>query len=1128
MAIKNRKNFLFVFGVLVLCLFLCCTSAVAVPNAPTITKVEGKNVVVGVTTYINVTANVTVEGNAEANKNIKIFDGATQIGTGVSDPGTGAYSIDVNLALGSHNLTAVANDISGDSSPSTAATIYIEQTNPTMESPIMDGGYWLTSYKYINYGGGNTITTKVADSGGSGLDFNTKTFELKDLGPWDAPYGVPLLIAGTLTDDGFESLSFSINTPNDVKQNGHKYELKVSIKDNAGNSVSRSMSWYYDNTPPAIPVVTKVYDPDHNVFTGDLEPITNIPVGGYVDYYKGMTIVSDQYDPAKRFKIKGNIWPVGTYNADPPDGFNAYGGYSCTNSFCSDGISLDYLTGDFVLPYNSSILTKEKHSFYCGFYDSAYNYTYTNPFWYLEDLDFINAAPVPPGSPWVIAPPWLYDRRLGTGLDIPPPYTVPTIPANASPNTSTQSVCVYNQYPNPVDYNSGDYKVCQEVLPVGNFYNNIAGVYNIGDSWADRNNNWKWDPGEEFVDSSGTLPVPSDGQTVKLYNARNLPFRVTDGSYMYIRAAIVGPPLLLSWESWAGYSHYQSVPLLPEFKFLSLAPVNSDKLIVGPNSVTVKVETFCEGYDGSTNVHGINSAASNIILLNFGGGNVSAPLTASWTYTNTVWVGVPPKYYALQYTGVLNTSSLVLSEGTYTVKTVMEDYMQNQATDTSYSFKIDKTAPNVDEVVPSNGSQVSSIPSFNAKIVDPDLADTSPPTGANLDLALDQIDPYKFLGTASATSTTSLTVPIDTPIVGKAVDHIGNVIPTGGGLPPGSAIQVWDATNKIVDVIPISGNSLNSNATITANAGNSMTVNMNGALTLTIGQQYSIYYLIPHFDSNNGIDRIASVPTMPAVSPGTYASRIVASDKVGNSGTTISTVGIQMDPPVGIFTLTPTPIDVYIMSTAPNERTEIVSSEIKGGLSGILVPTGTLVTINLSDANLGEIVEPDKNGISADGYQIATEDNGAAPGTIKFHIKAKNTTNFGKLTVSALVGAATGSCDVYMRKPIIVLTKSATHTSAKFNDTITYTIQYENTGNSNAVNTVIKEKIPVNTVYEPGSIKINTVSKTDADDNPDNGDPNIRASYDSGTKIITFILGTIIAPPGPGESGSVEFKVDVQ
>ena len=300
------------------------------------------------------------------------------------------------------------------------------------------------------------------------------------------------------------------------------------------------------------------------------------------------------------------------------------------------------------------------------------------------------------------------------------------------------------------------------------------------------------------------------------------------------------------------------------------------------------------------------------------------------------------------------------------------------------------------------------------------------------------------------------------------------------------------------------------------NAGSSFTIIMNGALTLAANTNYTIYYLIPHFDSNDGVQKIASVPLEPAISPGYYASRITAMDKVGNIGTSVSTTSIQLDPPSGIITLTPTPADVYIMSNFPNERAEITSNIIKGQ-GGTPVLDGTLVTISLSDSNLGEIVEPDANGISADGHQIATAANGAPGGTIKFHVKAKNNMNFGTLTVSSQVGTATGLCTVYMRKPILTLTKTADKTSAPKDGIITYTIQYQNIGNSEAVNTVIKEKIPTNTAYESGTIKVNGTGKTDVID-ADN------ANYDGGTKIITINIATVNA----GVTGTIEFKVKVQ
>jgi uncharacterized repeat protein (TIGR01451 family) len=86
--------------------------------------------------------------------------------------------------------------------------------------------------------------------------------------------------------------------------------------------------------------------------------------------------------------------------------------------------------------------------------------------------------------------------------------------------------------------------------------------------------------------------------------------------------------------------------------------------------------------------------------------------------------------------------------------------------------------------------------------------------------------------------------------------------------------------------------------------------------------------------------------------------------------------------------------------------------------------------------------------------------------------------------------------------PNLVLTKTASVPTAKSGDTITFTIQYQNTGTGSAVNAVIADVIPAGTTLVPGSIS--------------NGGTN-----NNGT--IQWNLGTVAA----GTTGNVNFQVQV-
>ncbi|MCS7227752.1 MAG: hypothetical protein NZ839_02160 [Endomicrobia bacterium] len=97
----------------------------------------------------------------------------------------------------------------------------------------------------------------------------------------------------------------------------------------------------------------------------------------------------------------------------------------------------------------------------------------------------------------------------------------------------------------------------------------------------------------------------------------------------------------------------------------------------------------------------------------------------------------------------------------------------------------------------------------------------------------------------------------------------------------------------------------------------------------------------------------------------------------------------------------------------------------------------------------------------------------------------------------------------------LVVVKSTDVAYAKPGSTITYTLVVTNIGSAEATNVVIKDKIPNNCEYISGSIKLDNVSKTDAQDTDE-------AYFDNNIVVISGI--TI----QPNSSKTVEFKVKVK
>jgi uncharacterized repeat protein (TIGR01451 family) len=94
------------------------------------------------------------------------------------------------------------------------------------------------------------------------------------------------------------------------------------------------------------------------------------------------------------------------------------------------------------------------------------------------------------------------------------------------------------------------------------------------------------------------------------------------------------------------------------------------------------------------------------------------------------------------------------------------------------------------------------------------------------------------------------------------------------------------------------------------------------------------------------------------------------------------------------------------------------------------------------------------------------------------------------------------------------------------NEILRYNINFQNQGNDTSVNTYIVDTIPQNLLYQPNSLRIGGVSKTDAP-----GDD--EAEYDPVQHIVRFRIGVganatqggqILPAPGAGNSGAVSFE----
>ena len=101
----------------------------AAPAAPTIASFSTDSGTVG--DGITNDNTLTLSGTAEANATVKVFDGATLLGSAVAN-GSGAWSYTTAaLANGSHSLTATATDAAGNTgAASSALSVTIDTVAP--------------------------------------------------------------------------------------------------------------------------------------------------------------------------------------------------------------------------------------------------------------------------------------------------------------------------------------------------------------------------------------------------------------------------------------------------------------------------------------------------------------------------------------------------------------------------------------------------------------------------------------------------------------------------------------------------------------------------------------------------------------------------------------------------------------------------------------------------------------------------------------------------------------------------------------------------------------------------------------------------------------------------------------
>ncbi len=173
---------------------------------------------------------LTLAGTAEANSTVKVYDGATLLGTATAN-GTGAWSYTTGaLSNGAHSLTATATDAAGNTSAaSTALSVTVETGVPVVTASLAN------------------------DTGSSSADGITSNATLTGLADPNALVHFTVdgsAIAQTATADGSGVWSF---TPTGLADGAHT--IVASQTDVAGNTGTASLSFTLDTTAPVAPTI---------------------------------------------------------------------------------------------------------------------------------------------------------------------------------------------------------------------------------------------------------------------------------------------------------------------------------------------------------------------------------------------------------------------------------------------------------------------------------------------------------------------------------------------------------------------------------------------------------------------------------------------------------------------------------------------------------------------------------------------------------------------------------------------------------------------------------------------------------------------------------------------------------
>ena len=977
-----------VLSVFIWSAFMFCAASVlqaAPPNAPVISIIGGKSVVVGETLYTNAnqqgvqSINLVLEGFAEAGATITVFNGSTQLSTTatVVAQSNGTWQGTVVLSQGTYNFSAKATNADGTSPASDPAiTTNIDTTAPSVVVRIRQTWSGNATYFHQEL---ESIYADVSDAS-SGLDFSTVTGSLIDATAGNSAIDITVSPDYDAKIDLIPTAGFGQSPNNGPFINEHQYKATVNMSDKAGNTTSYTKTMYADYVYGITMTGMYVYDPAHAsaISANELginEPTTNLPTtsssplmspsgvnygAGWVKYYKDMYIYTN---PTKMI-----------VRMTPSDVSPWQGGYDMSwfGEYINDWISI---RATYLHPNNNPVATFDadgwfesvshlkpkgyiRHWFYPR--DSAMNRKAHN-FYYTTKVG-TPPAPVLTDAGYA---------QSDTQFSISDPRIVPG--TSGTIDKSNNNMVVYRRL------DALDLKWKVVVIPEGQVYENDPGEYDYGDTFVDLNGNWQWDSGEPYVDYTHS-PAVSDGVTWHLVNPNNA---TLDQSRHYTSSHRVYDPVagLLGTEIKAPHRIYRVDLNCPTIDDVAVAPAykaSSTLLYVSQNElpyVEVNIDDL-PYYVYLPTIYTFRFNECKIELVNSSGTTI---------YTSPSGTFYKPNEGISSGVGSVDLDSELtsLTEGEYTLKLTIADNFLNTITDTSRKIRVDGSAPSVTSINPAPGTQISSLPNFQVTLYDATIG-SLPGSGISFgtgdqaiyDTSYSHLAPFKVMAEGTASGQT---ITVDIPLL----DHQGNNIAVLGQ----QFIVLADGQSETVDTVEIT--SVNSTQAVLTSVGGNLS---NGTL-------YRVLYEIPYYHASNGIDTLSANPISPITQDGYYLVQVRAVDKVGNTSITTSHYQFGAGDPsfftkaTGIITLTPTP-----QICRAGETIEVVSSVIRTE-TGDPVFDGSLVTVS---STFGTITDADQDQFTL-GKQIATIN-----GIVTFHITS---TSLGSGMVNAQIGDAYSSPD---------------------------------------------------------------------------------------------------------------------